>query len=131
MPLVFVILGSFATLLTVTASLAAVFRVGRLKTLYETAERAAAAWEEERNAAVAKAQRLEQDIARLESRVKELESANERLQERTDLTSYFARQDANHREVVEELHNVASANKSLGTSIEVLATLLKPLIAAQ
>jgi TolA-binding protein len=130
MPLIVVILGGFATLLTVTASLAAVWRVGRLKTLHETAERAAAAWQEERDAAVAKATRLEDDIQQLEGRVKELEEAKQRLEERTDLTTYFERQERNHRELLEEQHQSTMSVKSLAVAIETLATMLRPLTAA-
>jgi len=131
MPLALVIPGVVVALITLTTSFAAVFRVGRLKTLHETAERAAAAWQEERDAAVAKADRLQTDINQLQIRVKELETANTNLQATRDLTAYFERQDANHREVVDELHAVASSNQSLATSIEVLAAMLRPLTAAQ
>lgn len=131
MPLVLTIIASFAALLTITAVLAAVFRAGRLKTLNETSERAAAAWQEERDAAVAKAQRLEEDIRQLRIRVEELEAAKARLEERTDLTRYFDAQEANHRETVDELHTVAGGFKALATSIEVLAAMLRPLTAAQ
>lgn len=134
MPLVFAVPAAIVALLTLTASLSAVFRVGRLKSLQEvedTSARGAAAWQEERNAAIAKAERLADDILRLEARVKELETVNHRLQEQRDLTRYFDQQDANHREVVEELHAVAASNQSLATAIEVLAAMLRPLTAAQ
>lgn len=129
--LVLVALGGFVTLVTLTSSLAAVFRVGRLRTLHDTAERAAAAWEEERNAAVSKAERLARDIHRLEGRVKELEAVNARLQERTDLTHYFDQQEKNHHQVIDELHQVSGGFQALATSIETLAAMLRPLTAAQ
>jgi DNA repair exonuclease SbcCD ATPase subunit len=128
--LVFVIPGLVLALVTLTASLAAVFRVGKLKATLDTAERAAKAWEEERNAAVLKAERLSEDVTRLKTRVDELERINAQLQERTDLSSYFARQDAQHGETIEELHAMTVRVGNLATAIETLAVMLRPLAAA-
>jgi chromosome segregation ATPase len=128
--LLIVIPGLVLALFTLAASLAAVFKVNKLKAALEVSERASEAWKEERNAAVAKAERLVVDVAELTARVKEVETANERLQERTDITQYFDRQEQNHREVIEELHGVTSSVKTLATSMELLAVMLKPLTAA-
>jgi predicted nuclease with TOPRIM domain len=131
MPLLLQIFGALVALVTVTASLAAVWRVGRLRSAAETAERAALAWQEERNAAIAKAERQDAEILELKDRVKELETEAQRLRERTDLTRYFDAQDVNHHQVVDELHGVAGSVKSLATAMETLAAMIRPLTAAQ
>lgn len=130
MSLLIVIPGLMVALFTITASLAAVFRVGRLKSALEASERAAKAWEDERDAAVAKATRLESDMTQLQKRVDELERLNRQLQERTDLTHYLARQDEQHQATLAELHKVGDRVGNLATAIEVLAVNLKPLAAA-
>lgn len=127
--LILVIPGVFVTLVTLAASLAAVFRVGRLKSTLETAERAATAWEDERDAAVAKAERLESDVQRLKTRVDELERINAQLQDRTDLSRYFVKQDEQHEQTIAELHEVVTTVKTLATAMEFLASTIRPLAA--
>jgi predicted RNase H-like nuclease (RuvC/YqgF family) len=127
--LLLIVPGVVVTLITLVASLAAVFRVGNLKSTLETAERAATAWEEERDAAVAKAERLETEIARLVKRVDELERINTQLQDRTDLSRYFAKQDEQHEKTIAELHEVVATVKTLATSMEFLASTIRPLAA--
>jgi uncharacterized protein (DUF3084 family) len=139
--LLIVIPGLVLALFTLAASLAAVFKVNRLKSVSETAERAADAWQDERDAAIAREERkaaehaqekaaLTDQIMALERRVKELEEANARLQERTDLTHYFDTQEQNHHEVVSEMQANTASVRSLATAIETLATMLRPLTAA-
>ncbi len=130
MPFVFAVPAAIAALLALTASCAAVFRVSRCKEALTVAERAAVAWKEERDAAVVKANRLEEQVNELDARVLELETAKARLEQETNLTRYFDQQAENHKEVVAELHTVSDGFKTLATSIEVLAVMLRPLTAA-
>jgi predicted nuclease with TOPRIM domain len=128
--LVIVVPGVILALFTLAASLAAVFKVNQLKDALEVAERASRAWQEERDAAVAKAERLASNLAELNTRVNELEGEAQRLRERTDISRYFDRQEQNHRELLSEQHENTSSVKSLAVAIETLATMLRPLTAA-
>jgi uncharacterized coiled-coil DUF342 family protein len=130
MSLVIVVPGVILALFTLAASLAAVFKVNQLKDALDVAERASRAWQEERDAAVAKAERLASNIEELSTRVNELEGEAQRLRERTDISRYFDRQEQNHRELLSEQHENTASVKSLAVAIETLATMLRPLTAA-
>lgn len=79
----------------VIAALIAAWRretVRDLKNSLQASEGAVLAWKEERDAAVAKADRLEEHVTKLEHRLREAEMTITRLEERTDLTRYFDEQ---------------------------------------
>lgn len=94
----------------------------------EASEAAAAAWKEERDAAVAKADRLDEHVGKLEARLREAEATIERLQERTDLTRYFEQQREFFEAITKNQVEQTNATKSLSDSVGELAANLRPVV---
>lgn len=81
---------------------------------------AASAWREERDAAVDKAERLEQKVAVQASRIATLEEQMRDLERRTNVEKYAERSAAEHREIVAALVDLRSAVAANTTALEFL-----------